>query len=185
MVSTTVHKKVDSNIQGIRVSHVEDVTKQLLEDSINTALEKVSRYNRNKSLEDLFQDFYFFEQFNYCLSTKIAEMLAQNDERIQAVYQFGESMNPGSESGEYPPIDPCVHLLCLVEKSSAGLEAYIDGLDRALTKEMRDLPASCYAKLSSVLDICIVTEEDVENRKGYASLLKSLHAPPLCVWRRD
>jgi len=185
MVSTTDTKKKESKIQGIKVSHVEDVTKQLLEDSINTALEKVSRYNRNKSLEDLFQDHDFFEQFNYILSTKIAELFAQNDERIQAVYQFGESMNPGSESGEYLPIDPCVHLLCLVEKSSAGLKAYIDGLDRALTKEMVDLPASCYAKLSSVLDIIIITKEDVQKRKGYASLLKSLHAPPLCVWRRD
>lgn len=185
MVTTSVSKKTGKKDRAVQIVQVEEIAKTLREDALQLTSEQVSRFDRGKDLAELFEQFDFIERFKYNLAKGVARSLAQNDERIQAVYQFGESANPGVDGGEYTLIDPSIHLICLVDVPTAGLQAYMDGLDRALTGELKSLPTSCFAKLSSALDIAVITREDVDQRRGVAALLTSLHAPALPVWKKD
>jgi hypothetical protein len=40
------------------------------------------------------------------------------------------------------------------------------------------------AESRSILDVILVTEEAVEQRQGYASLISSILAPPFKLWER-
>jgi hypothetical protein len=39
--------------------------------------------------------------------------------------------------------------------------------------------------LEHVLDVQVIDDEDVRDRRGYGALLKSIYQPPIQVWRRD
>ena len=82
------------------------------------------------------------------------------------------------------PVDATVHLLVLVNSSSAALEAFISALDRALTASLTSLPSPKFAERDSILDVNLLTEKDVESGRGYAVLLSSVFTPPLKVWQR-
>lgn len=185
MVATNVSKKTSKKVQDANIPQVVEIAITIREDALQLTSEQVSRFDQGKDLAELFEQFDFTERFKHNLAKGVARSLAQNDKRIQAVYQFGESTSPGSDSGEYTLIDPSIHLICLVDLPSAGLQAYIDSLDRALTLELKSLPTSRFAKLSSALDIVLITKKDVNQRRGYAALLTSLHAPALAVWKMD
>ena len=65
------------------------------------------------------------------------------------------------------------------------LEAFITSLDRAITVVIRELPSKRLAQRKSFLNVIPITDSDIEERRGYAVLLSSIHARPLRVWERD
>lgn len=168
----------------VKVIQSEGLAKEIRENALQKTSEQVSRFDKEKDLEILFQGFDFTERFKYNIAVEVAKVLAEADENVLSVYQFGESMNPAIAGGDSFPVDPCTHLLCLVVSPSAALQAFIEALDRAVTDELTTLPTPCFANLTSALDISLITKEDVAARRGMAALLSSVHAPPLAVWRR-
>jgi len=95
-------------------------------------------------------------------------------------------MNPDAETEDDLPMDATIHLLTQVTSNSAALDAFIASLDRALTQHLNELPVEMLRKSTSILDVISVTEDNVKNRRGYASsLLSSWYAPPLKVWARE
>jgi hypothetical protein len=74
--------------------------------------------------------------------------------------------------------------LVQVAKPSAALEVLIVSLDKELTAKLRALPSTRFAERASVLDVNLLTEEDVRLGTGYAVMLSSVFAPPLKVWQR-
>lgn len=180
---TTVSTQI--NIEKTKVININDSVEEIINLSINDARQKSSQFNQDKDVSILLQDKVFTDQLYYCLAENIAAEISKNDTSIESAYLFDPSANPGIECGDYLPIDPCLHLLLVVEKVSAGLDAYLSGLDRAITESIKKMPSPIYADIHSFLDVILVTQQDIEARKGYAALISSIYSPPLRVWGKE
>ena len=168
----------------LSVTPLDEVVETIYQDALALAQERLTAPMRGLELERLLRRPEFVDNLKYGLATSIANVLAANDPRVLAVYAYDPSTNPDSESGEEMPIDPTVRLLVLVQSSSAALEAFIASLDRALTASLKALPSPKFEPRTSILDVNLLTEQDVQAGRGYAILLSSVFAPPLKIWQR-
>jgi len=118
------------------------------------------------------------------LARGVARAVAAHDPQVQAIYTYDPSVDPDGEGGDDQPFDATIHLLALVTAPSAALQAFIAALDRALTESLQDLPSPIFQIRESVLDLNLITRQDVQDRKGYAGLLSATFAPAIEIWRR-
>jgi len=168
-----------------KVLPMRDLAETLRDDALTQARGKFSALQRGADLRALLDLPGFLDAFKHALACGIAKALAENAQFVQAVYTYDPSINPDCESGEDLPVSATVHLLVLVSKSSAALEALIVSLDEALTGKLRELPSNKFAQRTSVLDVNLLTEQDVQRGVGYAALLSSVFAPPIRIWQRQ
>ncbi len=162
-----------------------DLTEQaasICETALNQARLQLPRTYDEKELADLLIDPLYIAGFKNVLAELVADELVNNDSAVEAVHQFNPDANPGLEDSPPAPIDLSLHLICVVEKSSAALSALVSGLDRGITSTVKSLPVPWYNQLETVLDVVFVAKKDIEQRRGYAALLTSFHAPPLRIW---
>jgi hypothetical protein len=167
-----------------QVPYLEDVTETIRDDAVEGARAKLSPFQSTLSLEQLLEDDSFVDYFKYGLVSGAAQALAANDKNIQAIYVFDPSTNPDSETGASLSVEMTLHLIVKVSRSSAALEAFIDSLDKAMVRSLQSLPSPLFQMRASVLDVTVVTAEDVRRRVGYAALLSSMFAPALKIWER-
>ncbi len=167
-----------------KVLPLPELAETLRDEALGQAQQKLSPLQRGSDLGKLLETLAFLDAFKYGLASGVARALSENDKSVQAVYTYDPSTNPDSESGEDLPMTATVHLLVRVVKSSAALEAFIATLDRELTVKLKSLPSDKFARLESVLDVNLVTEQQVRLRAGYAALLSSVFAPPIKLWQR-
>jgi sec-independent protein translocase protein TatA len=118
------------------------------------------------------------------LAQGVASALAACDSQVQTVYAYDPSANPDNETGEDRAFDAALHLLVVVTQPSTALQSFISALDRALIKNLNDLPFLNFQLHESILDIILLTPKDIEHRTGYAGLVSSIFAPALEIWRR-
>lgn len=124
-----------------------------------------------------------WRQFRRTLAERVAHFLATLDAGIKAVYLYDPDLfEPGIRSGEKERSIP-VHLVVWSRRKTAALLSLAAALDRALTQE-----AGSQLGLGAdehLLDVQVITDDDVENRVGFAGLLLRLeHQAPL-VWSRS
>jgi len=62
------------------------------------------------------------------------------------------------------------------------LNALVAALDRALIQDYAEMIGP--RGLAHVLDVQVVDQSDVENRRGVAALLSSLYNRPVKLWER-
>lgn len=184
MVTTMSATQTKTMAPARVVLPIPDLAKQLCADALARARQKMALTQREEELKNLLALPAFIDAFVHALGTGIAGALAENDQSVQAVYAYDPSLNPDSESGDALPPSETVHLLVRVTRPSAALEAFTASLDQALTAQLRALPSPKFAQRTSVLDINLLTEEDVRLGTGYAALLSSVFAPPIQVWHR-
>jgi hypothetical protein len=94
-------------------------------------------------------------------------------------------MNPDAEIGGELPLDAAARLLVHVSTPSAALQAFISALDRALLTSLKELPSPLFKERVFILDVNLITDQDIQQRIGFARLLTSPFAPPLKVWQRE
>ncbi|MDE3090241.1 MAG: hypothetical protein KGJ80_12740 [Chloroflexota bacterium] len=167
-----------------KVLPMQALAETLRDDALTQARAKSSAFQRGADLRTLLAVPTFLDAFKHALARGIARTLAENVQFVQAVYTYDPSANPDSESGDDLPVRVTVHLLVLVSKPSAALEALILSLDQALTAKLSELPSDTFAQRTSLLDVNLLTEEDARCGVGYAALLSSVFAPPLRIWQR-
>ncbi|MBP1779130.1 MAG: hypothetical protein H6Q86_5141 [candidate division NC10 bacterium] len=105
------------------------------------------------------------------LAQGVAATIGASDARVQAV--FGYDLE-----------SPLIHLLVLVARPSAGLEAFIDSLDRSLALSMQDLRLPEFYGRERLLDASLITPQDVRLGLGVAALLSSVVHTPDRLWQR-
>jgi hypothetical protein len=181
---TTINHKTEELVER-GVSYLEDVARTIRDDALTLVRQKFAAPQRDLDLESLLNRRDFVEYFKHGVASGIAGVLAAHDQRVQAVYIYDPSANPDSELGVALPVDATVYLLVRVSTPSAALESFIASLDRALAESMKELPSPLYEQRESILDTCVVSEIDVQQRRGYGAMLSSLFAPPLRVWQRE
>lgn len=184
MATTLRPDKTKTKPHTKQVTQLEEIAETIHHDALEVSQAKLSTFQRGMSLSQLLQDPLFLESFKRNMADGVAKAIGASDKQVTAVYTFNPSANPDAESGDYLPLDGSIHMLALVNNASAGLEAYIASLDRALAASLRELPSPTYDQGTSVLNVILITEKDVEQRRGYAALLTSIFAPPLKVWQR-
>jgi hypothetical protein len=118
------------------------------------------------------------------LAQGVASALAFHEPQVKAVYAYDPSANPDNETGEDRPFDPVLHLLVLVAAASPALPAFVAELDQALVEILRDVPSLAFQMQESILDVMLLTDEDIQQRIGYGALLSSVFAPAIEIWRR-
>lgn len=174
--------KTTAKQKTIQVIDLGERAKSLTEIAINEARLKMPKVYDELDLPALMTDVMYIENLKIALANLVAEEIADNDPSVEKIYAFNPELNPGSHSDPSTPIDLSIHMLCVVEKSSAAVNALISSLDRGIAAAIRELPTNWYNQLETVLDVIIISNKDIQERKGYATLLSSVYAPPLRIW---
>ena len=164
------------------VTSLQEVAETIQIDALQHAHTRFTQPMRAADLEEVLQRNDFIDHFKFGLAERISRTLAAHDEHVQAIYYFDPNLSSDAETETYAPLDVTVNLLVQVETKSAALDSFIAALDEALTQEARKLPSPLYASLVSILNAILITEEEVDQRRGYAILLSSMYLKPLQVW---
>ncbi len=165
------------------VTPIDEVAETIRNDAVEFARQQVD--GEDAGLISLFTRRDFFESFKYGLASRAAEVLAAADDNIQAAYEYDLDMNPDAEIGGELPLDATMRLLVHVSTPSAALQAFITALDRALLASLRELPSPLFRERAFILDVNLITDQDIRQRTGFAKLLTSPFAPPLRIWQRE
>jgi hypothetical protein len=159
-----------------------EVAKMIREAALDFAQSKLLPNKRDLDLELLFQRQDFFCAFKNGLVENTCRVIGDFDSKAIESYYFEPCANPDAQLGVVDHIDGTLNIILVVKSKTAGLEAFIASLDRALVKTLKELPIPMLDSYDSVLNVITVTDEDVEKGKGYAVLLSSVHAPAIKVW---
>jgi hypothetical protein len=174
----------DQDAQYAQPVQLEEVVETMCDDAIVWARDKLGWVGRESSLAEVLRRPDFLGYFKHGLAVSVANVLAANDANVQAVYVFDPSLNADSEAGTDLPFDTSVHLLVRAVTPSAALHAFVTALDQALSTNLKNLPAPVFAGRESILDVIVITEEDIRLSVGYAGLLSGVFAPPIRIWQR-
>jgi len=167
------------------LSYLDEVAETIRDDAITLAREKLGAARCGANLGRLLGQSLFFDYFKHGLAIGVVNVLAASDWNVQAVHIYDPTHNPGNDAGEDLQ-DATLHLIIeLVAQPNVALESLMADLDQALAATVRELPSPRLARRESILDISLVTEEDVRYGLNAAGLLVGLFASPLKIWQRE
>lgn len=118
----------------------------------------------------------------YGLAKKMAESIGRLDENIKAVYVLDYDATPEDRCFSSEKNTSLIHLIVWAARRTDALDALVRALDRALVEAYADLIDAPH--LAHLLDVQVVDDAAVENRRGYGALLSSTHNRPIQVWER-
>ena len=162
-----------------------EVAETLRDDSFLVAREGLVPPRDELPLETLLNDLEFVDHFKHSLAAGIARVLAAYDRQVKTIHYYDPRVCPEERAGSTLPIDATIHLLVEVNHPSPALSVLILALDRELTECLKTLPSGRFANLSFILDVNVLTPEDIRAGRGHATLLSSLYTPPLKIWGRE
>jgi hypothetical protein len=120
---------------------------------------------------------------HHSLAEQVAAILGDLDDTVQSVYVFDFDATPEDLAfGEAAPPSP-IHMIVRTRRKTEALYALIRALEGALIEEYASRVGP--DRLQYMLDVQVIDDEDVEKRRGYAGLLRSLHNRPIQVWQRE
>jgi hypothetical protein len=153
------------------ISDMDVLAEAIRAEAIDQAKAALPQEERPLRLEALLGRPMFARTLKDQLARGVAATIGASDARVLAV--FG-----------YDPESPLIHLLVLVARPSAGLEAFIDSLDRSLALSMQDLRLPEFYGRERLLDASLITPQDVRLGLGVAALLSSVVHTPDRLWQR-
>lgn len=179
---TATYSRMDGAFSPGQVTHLQEIARKICKEALSQASHKLAPAQQTLELEYLLQNQDFSQNFKHHLAKGVAETLGANDRHVQTIYIF-EPATP-SETGQYQPLAATIHLLVVVSKLSAALDAFIEALERGLSRYLKELSPALLAGHCSTMNVILVTEAAVEQRQGYASLISSILASPFKLWER-
>ncbi len=166
-------------------SSLRELAGAICTEALGKALRNYGAYADDESLLELdLRRPAVLEALKDSLALGVARALAAHDAGVQAIYAYDPWANSDNETAEARAFDATLHLLVVVTAPSTTLPAFILALDQAVTVSLKGWPALAFQAYASILNINLLTEEEVQRRTGYAALLSSIFAPPIEIWRR-
>jgi len=153
------------------VWHLSEVAETVCLEAVNLVRQYVPALAPIGHLETLVRRPDFIGPFKCGLAVCLGKVLGANDDRVQSVFHAD-------------PTETTLHLLVLVNKPTAALAAFIAALDRALTIELHNLHVPEFAGQDRVLDVHLITPQEVRLGLGDAARLASVHSAPTRIWSR-
>ena len=121
------------------------------------------------------------------LVDQIGDYLGQVDKTVKAVYQYGliyPAKDRRDEDIRSLKRDTGINLIVWVERKSAALGAFINSLETFLATSLRELGCVNATLSCFTLDVEIVDDQDVQERRGFGLLLKQNIFQSKLVWSR-
>lgn len=178
MATTVLEPLMAEMVDEGPVTTLQEIAETIEYDALREARTKMIQPERATGLSDLLQRSEFVNLFKFSMAGSVAGQIAAYDSQVQAVYYFDPYLNPDAETETYMFPDPTVNLLIQVAAKSAALQSFIDALDQALAAQMRQLPSPIFSSLTTILNGIVITETDVAEKRGYATLLSSFYLRP-------
>jgi len=124
------------------------------------------------------------EYLRYSLAGQIGDYLGVTDPMVKAVYLV-EAEEPDGFDDVAPIRQPTgINLIAWVERKTAAVAALAKSLEAGLAASRRALGCDRAASACFFLDVHLVDDADVQERRGYGVLVNSLHVEPMKVWGR-
>jgi len=121
------------------------------------------------------------------LVNQIGDYLGQVDKTVKAVYQYGPVYPTKDERDEdirSLKRDTGINLIVWAERKSAALGAFIASLETFLATSLRELGCVSATPSCFTMDVEIVDDQDVQERRGFGLLLKQTYFQSKMVWSR-
>ncbi len=161
---------------------LDEMAAEICDEALAVARAKAAPDQRRAHLRALLERPGFREAFVQALAMGAAQALAANDGRVLAVYAHMAAPEAGGRAAREGAA--LAHLLVRVTAPSAALEAFVAALDRALSVSLSGLTGSRLGQAQPLLDINIVTEQEVQQGVGRARLLSAVRPRPVKLWQR-
>ncbi|OIN96967.1 hypothetical protein AUJ66_04795 [Candidatus Desantisbacteria bacterium CG1_02_38_46] len=146
----------------------------LIKEALQFCQEKASW--RVSGISDLRRgDKWTHSTFRYGLARQISNHLLNNYREIKAVYIFGSTLE--DRAGSTSDVD----LILVVQKKNELLLHYIRKLKAEVLRAYKKLAGNGTAGLTDLLDVNIVDDEELKQKKGCASLIDSIYTPAIKI----
>jgi hypothetical protein len=182
-VQRTQETNVESAAAPFRWPDASSTAKVIFDEGLAFCARKADVEDTQTVIERLRQgDAAVHHYCRYGLAKKVAESIGNLDDNVKAVYTLDYDATPEDRCFSDEAKTSLIHLIVWVVRRTDALEALVSALDRALVQEysgMIDAP-----ELTHLLDVQIVDDGDVEDRKGYGALLSSIYNRPIQIWER-
>ncbi len=122
-------------------------------------------------------DPWVHSRFRYALAEELCGYLSQLGPTFKAVYVYGSVMEDGARATSD------LDIVLWVSKKSEAAVSLMGLLDALATKRYADLCPDAAPR--HLFDAHLVDDEDVRLRRGYGTVVSSLHTAPVCLWKRE
>jgi len=122
-----------------------------------------------------------------CLVKEVSEYLGRMDKMVKAVYRFEQEsivLEKDGMGGSVSSLRSGINLVAWVERKSAALNALRSTLENALTESRRRFGCQNTRPACYVMDVQLVDDKDVQERRGYGIVINSMYLHATQVWSR-
>jgi hypothetical protein len=165
-----------------RVSRSDEIAHAIFDQAVASARGRMRVDQQLIGFKELVQRPDFVDHFLRDLAVGVAQALASNDQRVAAVYAYEVAPSSGADASALS--GALVSLLVVVTAPSAALGAFVASLNRALCARLSTHPGAHLSLSGPVLDINVVTEQEVRQEVGIARLLSAVVLSPVKLWQR-
>ncbi len=118
------------------------------------------------------------------LALRVGGYLGQTDPTVKAVYLFETEEQVEFGDSDLPTLPAGISLIAWVDRKTAALAALTKALESSLAESRRALGCVKARPMCFYLDVHVVDDVDVQERRGYGALVNSVHVEPMRVWAR-
>jgi len=132
-------------------------------------------------------DYQACQYMRYGLAKQVGKYLGSVDKNVKAIYLYEPDYAAGiyDVNGEKPSLSPHINMIAWVGRKTAALSSLVASLDEALKEAQIPLLCLDANQLFCCLDVVVVDDDEVSNRRGYGAMLSSLYVDPTVIWNRE
>lgn len=122
------------------------------------------------------------------LVRQISNYIGQIDKTVKAVYQYEPVKGQEITNVDlHEPVEKHngINLIAWVDRKSAALNTLVGTLETALSKSQRDIGCVKATKACYTLDLQMVDDKDVREKRGLGLLVESPYIQSRLVWQRS
>ncbi|MEW6456569.1 MAG: hypothetical protein AB1410_07660 [Acidobacteriota bacterium] len=154
--------------------------KMMFDNALSFCVEK-TKQGRNLILTSLHQgDKKTHSSFRYALAKQIVSYLNNTvNSCIKAAYIYGTVLE--DRASFTSDIDMIIH----INNGKEKLQQAIKKLDKKMLEHYKNFMGDRCEEMGHFLDIHIVNDREIIERKGYGAMVTSIETPPIKIWTRE
>ena len=168
----------------LELSSITSAAESILTEAIKFCAQKIGASSRTTVVHLLRQkDRTACEYCLYGMAKQVAVSLGAMDENVKEVHTIDYDATPedfcfGQGAQNTSPI----HLIVWTQRKTAAFNSLVAALDRALAQVYEDAIGS--RGLATLLDVYVIDDADVKQRRGYGAFRAWMYQRPILIWKR-